>query len=292
MASALLGLAALLSAVAQQSSPATIRRWEKVFDGGANDWVYAVAAVGRDDWFLALERAVAKVTRGNVERQATLPRQAEGLFVASPTSVYAFGDGELVVHYDGKKWTEEHIGEPPPRPRRRGTGAPDMLQGGYFSDSTLVAFGPSLVMVKQQDGSWAYPPKTQRKKLWDAGGSGPQISRPSKCYLAGWHWLGKNRGFFYCHDRRAFVWDAGTLTPKGSIPRKCYDSLNATVEERGEFYVACNSATLWKTQGSEAWQTVEPPKEKGLKEIAFMAGADGCLFVVAGPRSVWRSCGR
>ncbi len=289
MVSSLLGLAALLCAAAQSPSPAMVGQWEKVFDGGPNDWVYAVAAVGRDDWFIALAGGVAKVTKGNVERYATAPRQVEGLLVASPSSVYAFGDGELVVHHDGQQWTTEHVGPPPPRPRRRGTGAPDMLQEGYFSDATLVAFGPSLVTVKQPDGSWGYPPKDERQKLWDAGGSGPQIVKPPKCDLAGWRWLGKDRGFFYCHDRRAFVWSAGGLTPKGKIPRPCEDALNATVEEAGELYVACNAATLWKTKGDGAWQAIQPPREKGLREILFMAGAGGCLFV-AGPRSVWRSC--
>ena len=139
-----------------------------VFDGDAKDWVYAVAAVGRDDWFMALEGGVAKVTKGNVERYPTAPRQAEGLFVASPSSIYAFGDGELVVHHDGRQWNTEHVGPLPPRPRRRGTGAPDMLLGGYFSDGTLVAVGPSLVMVKQAPsvvtttgtGSWPGVPST------------------------------------------------------------------------------------------------------------------------------------
>ena len=164
-----------------------------------------------------------------------------------------------------------------------------MLQGGYFSDATLVAVGPSLVMLKQPDGAWEYPPKAERQKLWDAGGSGPQFVKPPNCYLAGWHWLGKDRGFFDCHDRRAFVWEAGVLTPKGKIPRQCHDSLNAAVEQAGDFYVACNSATLWKTRAGDEWQPVQPPNEKGLKDIAFMSGADGCLFV-AGPHSVWRSC--
>jgi hypothetical protein len=287
---ALLTLAALLATPGQSSSSGAPPKWEKVFEGGQNDRIYAVAAVGRDDWFLALEGSVAKVTTGNVERHATMPRQAERLFVASPASVYAFGDGELVVHFDGTKWTEEHVGPPPPRPRRRGTGAPDMLYGGYFSESTLIAVGPSLVMAKQPDGSWAYPPTVDRQKLWDAGGSGPRISKPSKCSLAGWHWLGKNRGFFYCHDRRAFVWDTAMLTPKGTMPRKCYDSLHSIAEERGEFYAACNSATLWKTQG-EVWQPVAPPKEKGLEDMEFVAAAGGCLFVT-GPRSVWRACGQ
>lgn len=139
------------------------------------------------------------------------------------------------------------------------------------------------------DGSWVYPPKAERQSLWDAAGSGAQASKPQNCHLAGWHWLGKDRGFFYCHDRRAFLWDAGVLTPKGKIPRQCADSLNAVVEETGEVYAACNGATVWKTESPQMWQSIQVPTEKGLKEIAFMAGADGCLFV-AGPHSVWRSC--
>ena len=164
-----------------------------------------------------------------------------------------------------------------------------MLRAGYFSHATLVAFGHSLVLVKRPDGSWVYPPEAERQELWDAGGSGPKISKPPNCFLAGWHWLGKDRGFFYCHDRRAFVWDAGVLTPKGKIARQCYDSLNSVVEDAGEFYVACNAATLWKSGGAGVWQAIQAPKEKGLKETVFMTGADGCLFL-AGPRSVWRSC--
>jgi hypothetical protein len=288
---AILKSLALLLAAGGSSSPAppsTSPKWEKVFDGAPSERIYAVAAVGRDDWFLALERAVAKVTKSNVERHDTMPRQAQGLYVASPTSVYALGDGEMVLHFDGKTWTEEHVGAPPPRPRRRGTGAPDMLVSAYLSDSTLVAVGPSLALLKQRDGSWTQPAKADRQKLWEAGGLGPKVAWPSGCARAGWLWLGKNRGFFFCHDRRAFVWEAGKLTAKGSIPRKCYDSLNSMAEERGEFYVACSSATMWRSQG-ETWQAVAEPKEKGLKEIEFMAAADGCLFAT-GPRSVWRAC--
>jgi hypothetical protein len=32
-----------------------------------------------------------------------------------------------------------------------------------------------------------------------------------------------------------------------------------------------------------------PPEEKGLKEIASISVADGCLFV-GGNKSVWRAC--
>ncbi len=286
-----LRIVGLLFVAGQTSSAPAERQWERVFDGGQNEWVYGVAAVSRDDWFIAIEGAVAKMTKGNIERYATAPRQAEGIFVASRDDVYAFGDGELVVRHDGKNWTTEHVGAPPPRPRRRGTGAPDMLRVGYFSGTTLVAAGPSLVMVRQPDGSWIYPPKAERQTLWDGAGSGPQMSKPQSCHLAGWHWLGRDRGFFYCHDRRAFVWEAGVLAAKGKLPRQCDDSLNAVVEDAGELYAACDGATLWKTERAEAWQPIQPPKEKGLKEIALMAGADGCLFV-AGPRSVWRSCHR
>jgi hypothetical protein len=116
----------------------------------------------------------------------------------------------------------------------------------------------------------------------------PEIALPPKCDRAGWHWFKRNRGAFYCHDRRMFIWDAGSVIPKGKMPGKCYDSLSSLAAMDGELYASCHSSTLWRTEGQE-WHRLEGPPEEKDRGDSFIAAAGGCLFV-ARDRAVWRSC--
>jgi hypothetical protein len=283
----------LLSATlaAGDNSPAT-PTWEKVFDGGADKPVSAVKAIGRDTWFAAGGRwGVATGTKTGTTVQPTHDHGVIALFVESPTSVYALGEGELIWHFDGKAWAEEHVAPMPPKGRR--PFSEHMLYLAYQDGAPkapLVALGLMLVLVKRSDGTWAPPPSTEKEALLKVGQLGPHISLPPKCDRAGWEWFERNRGAFYCHDRRIFLWDAGTLTPKGKMPSKCYDSLHSMAEEKGELYASCSSLTLWKTEG-EAWRRIEPPRQSGLKEVPSVSFVDGCLFV-GSDRAVWRSCNR
>jgi hypothetical protein len=263
--------------------------WEIVFKGTrTDDWVYVVHAVGREDWFVGGRWGVARASKAGVERYATAGRAILGLFFEAANSVFALGRDELILHFDGNQWLEEHVG---PRSRRRGRGA-DILSMAYSEDKVpkapIVAIGPSLVLVRQSNGIWVDPPKVDKERLLEVGQLGPEISRPARCDPAGWRWLGRNKGAFFCHDKRAFIFDDRTVTAKGRMPGQCEATINSIVYDKGELYASCGSATLWKTDG-QTWRPIPAPKE--LKEIPSISVADGCLFV-AGGHGVWRSCAR
>jgi hypothetical protein len=264
-------------------------KWEKVFEGTPSDrFVSAVHALGRDEWFAGGGWGVVRVSKAGVEREETQGRAVLGLYFQAPESVFAFGQDELVLHFDGKGWVQEHVG---PKPKRPGRGA-DLLHSAYLETSApgtpLVAFGPWLVLIRQANGSWALPPEPERERLSSRAQLGPDIKRPAKCDAAGWTWLGRDRAAFFCHDRRTFLFDAGTATPKGKLPGQCYRSISALTYANGEIYASCSSATLWTTEG-ESWRRIVPPK--GAHEIPSVSVAGDCLFVASG-RSIWRACGQ
>jgi hypothetical protein len=277
----------LLLAVPSSAAAPAPPSWEKVFEGTTSDrFVTALHATGRDDWFMGGGWGVARVSKSLVVRENTRGRAVLGLFYDGPNSVFALGTDELVLHYDGKSWTQEHLG---PAPKRPGRGA-DLLHSAFYvdasSDAPLAAFGPWLVLVRQTNGAWTLPPEPERERLSNRGELGPEIKRPPKCDAAGWDWIGKDNGVFFCHDRRAFLFEAGTITPKGTIPRQCYRSFDSLTYANGDIYASCSEGTLWKTEG-QLWRSIAPPKR--LKEIPAVSVADGCVFVASG-RSVWRSC--
>jgi hypothetical protein len=283
----------LLTTIAVSGSSTTSPSWEKVFDGTLYGWVSTIAAIGRDNWIAGGPWGLATVTKAGINVESTHAHGVLGLFVESPVSVYAFGEGELIWHFDGKQWTEEHVGPLPPKGQRRPF-AEHMLYLSYFPDTApntpIAAFGLSLVLLKQADGTWAPPPNTDKARLLEAGQLGPRISLPAKCDPAGWHWFGRKRGALYCHDRRTFIQDAGKLTPKGKLPTPCYDAVNSLVEANGELFASCRSLSLWKTEG-ERWARIDAPNEKGLSELPSISAAGGCLFV-GGNKAVWRRCDR
>lgn len=284
------------SAGLPSSPPSPPTSWEKIFDGAPDFRVSTVEASGRDNWIAGGSRGVVTATRDGIKVEPTHDRAVLGLFADGPTSVYALGQGELIWHFDGKHWTEEHIGPLPPEGRDRGRRGADLLHFAYYKDTSpnvpLVALGPSLVLVRQPDGTWTKPAdEPSRQSLWKLGQLGPQLSpRPAKCDALAWRWLRKGVAMFFCDDRRAFIYEAGILTAKGKMPRQCGPAIISIEYVGGEIYASCDAATLWKTDG-KTWRQIPAPKQKGLDEIPAIAVADGCLFV-AGDRAVWRSCAR
>jgi hypothetical protein len=118
---------------------------------------------------------------------------------------------------------------------------------------------------------------------------GPRLPNgPANCRGRGWHWLGRNRGFFTCDDRRAFVYDSGTVTPKGRFPRQCGSTISWLASAGSEVYATCGTS-LWKTD-AQTWRPIDAPKQR-MREFSSIAFADGCLFVAAN-RTVWRRCGQ
>lgn len=287
-------LVLLLAATVGNSPPARKASppiWEKVFDGGSDQWVGAIAATGRDVIFVGGSWGISTVTKAGATIEPTHGRGVLGFFVESSSSVYAVGEGELIWHFDGKKWSDEHVGPLPPRNQRRPF-SEHMLYRMRHSDDPNgkpVAFGLVLVLMKQPDGTWAAPPQGDKDKLLEIGAIGPKLpDGPSKCGGRAWHWLGQDQAFFSCDDRRAFLVEEGRVTPKGTLPRQCGSTVGALAYATGEVYVTCGT-TLWKTDG-EAWRRIEAPNP-GSRELSSVALADHCVFV-SGGRTVWRSCER
>jgi hypothetical protein len=262
--------------------------WEKVFDGDRDKWAGAIAATGRDMLVVGGAWGTASVTKTGATVESTHGHGVLGFFVESPSSVYALGEGELIWHFDGKTWSEEHVGPLPPRNQRRPF-SDHMLYRMHDKDGQLVAFGLELVLVKQPNGTWVPPPQSEREQLRELGAFGPKLpDGPSNCGGRYWHWFGRNRAFFTCDDHRAFVLDEGTVTPKGRLPRQCGSTMGALAYATGEVFATCGP-TLWKTEGG-AWRRVDSPY-RGSRELSSVAFADHCVFV-AGGRTVWRSCER
>lgn len=275
--------------VSPHSGNASAPTWERVFDGKENEWPSAIAATGQDAVFVGGAWGISTVTSAGTTIDSTHGHGVLGLFVESSSSVYAVGEGELISHFDGKKWSEEHVGFLPPRNQRR-LFSEHMLYRMHFDNGSdeAIAFGVVLVLVKQPNGTWAAPPQTERDKLLETGAVGPELPNgPSHCDGRAWHWFGRDRAFFSCDDHRAFIVERGRVTPKGKVPRQCGSTVGALAYATGEVYATCGT-TLWKTYGG-TWRRIEAPNVRA-KQFSSIAFADDCIFI-AGGRTVWRSCG-
>jgi|GEM_PF-2401046 len=282
----------LLTAVTAAGGPGPLRpSWERVHvDDEAV--VGPVHAMGRDDWSVARGRLGLVTARGGeVASEDTHDHGVLGFFQDRPGSLYALGEGELIWHFDGKTWDEQHVA-PRPGPGR-GPFAAHMLYVGYVDPAAatprLVAVGLELALVRQDDGSWASPAPAERQPLDDRGLLGPSFGPPAGCARAAWRWLAPRRGAFTCHDGRLFIWDAGAVVARGNLPRSCGAAPDTLVENEGVLYASCAYATLWKTEG-ERWRRIVPPPEKGLTAIPSLSFAQGCLFVTS-KHTLWRACG-
>jgi hypothetical protein len=268
---------------AESAGPA----WEKVFELGPGErWISSVRAVDRDHWFVAGDWGVAWMNNKKLVRQGTPSASLLGMLIDSPTSVYAFGDRELVLHFDGSTWTEEHRTSPSKKPLR----GEDELIGAYLDPkdpSSLVAFGADAVLKRQPDATWIGVPEAERSKLLSVGAAGPaDIERPQGCALNSWFWLGRSLAWSTCRDHRTFVFEAGKVALKGVLPNGC-KTLTSAASAFGEVYTICANHTLWRTS-AQAWRPLSAPKDKD-KDYGSISVTDHCVFL-AGRRTVWRSC--
>lgn len=271
----------VVAAIMAGASPAPPAAWEKVFEStGPKEWTFAVLAFGRDDWFAGGVWGVARGTASGVERKATSPRAVMGLAGDSHEDVFALGDGELVLHFDGKAWTEEHVGPRATRPRQ----VDDILQSLLEVEGTSVAFGPALVLIRQRR-AWSPPPAPERRRLHALASAGPPLGLPAKCAQAGWFWLGKATGFFDCHDGRAFLLREGTIIPKGMIPRECGTGFHDLTTGQGEVFASCGDGNVWRTEGT-VWRRYATFRGQ---RVGSISATEKCVFV-AGSRAVWRNC--
>lgn len=282
----------LTAAAAANASNGPLRpSWERIYDAAGDPVLGPIHATGRDDWIAAGGRAGLVTARaGAVRVEDTHDHGVLGFFAEARDSLYAFGEGELIWHFDGKAWVEEHIA-PRPGPGR-GPFAAHMVQVGFIdpgpATTRVVAVGLEQALVRQANGTWASPPPAERARLRDTGLGGPQFPAPAGCARATWQWLGLRRGAFTCHDGRLFTWDEGAVTAQGKLPGPCRQVLDALAEGDGVSFASCAFATLWRAEGGR-WRRVVAPGERGLTEFGSISWAQGCLFV-AGKHALWRTC--
>ena len=257
--------------------------WERVYDAtGPKDWVTSVLAFRADSWFAGGVGWVARATSGSVERTSTGSRAVLGLAGQKPDDVFALGDDELVMHFDGTRWSEEHVG---PKPRRTGRGA-DILHSVLLEGPRTIAFGPTLALVRADDHTWQTPPAAESKRLLDLTDSGPSHKPLAKCDEAGWFWVARDKALLACQDGRSFMFDSGTFSAKGALPSECRRAFQRVAVGRGELFASCGPGKLWKTEGSRWASFATFP---AAKELVSISVTDSCVFV-ASKRTVWRSC--
>jgi len=263
--------------------------WEPVFQGekGPDGWVSAVVAIGRDDFFVSGGWGITRSTSGRLQRRDTPGHGIFGLVDANPDGIFALGAGELILHFNGTAWVEEHAGAAvPPR-----TKSPDSLLYSAFqtcAEGSTIAFGPKRIL-ERHDSSWRAVSGAERERFWDLVRGWPSLgaTRPARCDAGSWFWLANGVAWSTCQDGRTFQVDCGKLTPKARKPTKC-QTLSAAASAAGRIYASCANGTLWEVT-SDAWRPLTPPKGAG-KELGSISVADDCLFVAAS-RTVWRRCG-
>jgi len=286
MLSTVLLTIALWGTASSVAGPGT--SWEAVFQGekGPDGWVSAVVATGRDDFFVSGGWGITRATSGRLERRDTPGHAIFGLVDSKPDGIFALGAGELILHFDGKAWVEEHAGAAvPPR-----TKSADTLLYSAFrtcSEPNVIAFGPKLIL-QRHDSSWRGVSGAEREAFWDLVRGWPSLgaTRPSRCDAGSWFWLAKGVAWSTCQDGRTFEVDCGNLTSRARQPAKCR-TLSAAALAAGRIYASCANGTLWEVT-SDSWRALSPPKAAG-KELGSISVVDDCLFV-AGARTVWRRC--
>jgi len=281
---------ATLALAVWSSVAAPESRWQKVYEAtGPRGWIADIRAIGRDDLFVAGEWGVTRITAHGVERHETGDRGIVRLFADGADDVFAVGVGDVILHFDGRSWAEEHVGPHPDRPMGSKR---DLLHTVFFrSDtprSTMVAVGPEHVLERRDDGSWSAPPERERERLFLASVGDP-LPAPG-CHGGPWFWLGKSRAWFACDDLRTFSYDRGTITPTGKRPASCR-SLSGATMSNGESYIACGDGHLWAVRG-QSWQPMSRPDDQSPdrdREYGAISAAGKCVFL-AGRRTVWKRC--
>lgn len=273
-------LVATLAPVSAGAGP-----WEKVYEAAEPDGhVAAVWAADRDDWFVAGKWGVTHVTKAARESRGTRSTVA-GLFGENAKSVFALGYEQLVLHFDGRTWTEEHD---VPTQKRRPRDYDDLVHSAFYVPGdprgTLMAFGPHAVLERGVDGTWRTPSEPERARLSSLAEHGP-ADNPAACRGESWFWLGRDLAWFICQDRRTFIFDRGQVAPKGRIPGSCPTQTRAAYAG-GEIYVACSERGVWRTDG-QTWRRL--PRLDGDPPTFAISVAGKCVFVTA-RRTVWRRC--
>jgi len=177
--------------------------WERVYENtGPKDWVTSVLAFRPDTWFAGGVGWLVRATPGSLDRTSTGSRAILGLAGPKASDVFALGDDELIMHFDGTHWMEEHVG---PTARRPGRGA-DILHSLVVDGARTIAFGPTLVLAREDDHVWQEPSTADRKRLMEFADSGPPHKAPPSCNETGWFWVSEGKGMIACQDGAVSCW--------------------------------------------------------------------------------------
>jgi hypothetical protein len=263
-------------------------QWQKVYESnGPRRWIGDIAAVDRAQVFVGGAWGVARVTGHDVEVHETGGLGIERLIVQGRRSVFALGERELILHFDGVAWEQEHIGEPL---GDNGRGRRDVLHAGFYppgsAEGGLVALGADVVLERGARGDWTTPAGPRRAQLIRAS-LGPDPLPAPGCSGGPWFWFDRSDAWFSCDDGRTFLFHAGQTRSTGRRPASCR-TVGGAARSGDAVYAVCAENTLWKIEG-RVWRRLSPPPTPD-HEFVALSFAGGCLFL-SNRRSVWRWCG-
>jgi hypothetical protein len=250
--------------------------WERLYEVAEKD--ARLSAVWADDagtWVAGGKGVLVRGGPAGLEREPVGERTIVGLSSDGRGGVFAVGWDELVLHFDGKKWVEEHFKAGPPK-GKRGRHNEDLLQ--HVADlpararPALVAYGPWLVLIRQPDGSWRQPPENERYDLVMLAQTGPRTGRPAGCAGADWDWLANDRSLFSCHDNRAFLNSGGQAKELGVLPRECQAGIRPSAIRGSEVFTLCDGH-IWRSAVNQ-WKRVTAPER-----IQAFTVAGRCIYV-------------
>lgn len=282
-----LALGALVMAIGRvQPVCAEEIRWTKAFELTGPPASFATVGAGAEGWMAAGVEIIVVSRNGRIESTREPGRTILRL-ASTRDGVFGLGLDQLILHFEGGRWVDEHFVPPPSASTRRQRIAAILYGARVFgsgNNAVTAAFGPWSVLLRGRDHTWANPPEEERYRLNVLAQTGPDIPRPAGCALAAWLWLSDDEGWFTCHGGRSFRHEAGATMSTGTVPGACHDAGEGIAVVGKDVYLLCEG-NVWRSS-QERWDRVSAPKD-----IQAIAGGPACLYAVT-KRSVWASCAK
>jgi hypothetical protein len=260
--------------------------WSKVFELAGPPASFETVGASAEGWMAAGPEVIVVSRRGRIESTREPGRTILSL-ASTGDGIFALGLDQLVLHFDGGRWIDEHFTPSPSASTRRQRIAA-ILYGAHTFGSGIsavtAAFGPRSVLLRGRDHTWTSPPEGERYRLIMLAQTGPDIPRPAGCALAAWLWVSDDEGWFTCHGGRSFRHGPGGTTPTGKVPAACQDAGDGIAVVGRNVYLLC-AGNLWKSL-RERWTRVPGPKD-----LQAVAGGPTCLYAVT-KSAVWESCAK
>jgi hypothetical protein len=282
-----LALGALAMAIGQiQPVRAEEIGWTKAFELTGPPASFVTVGASAEGWMAAGAEIIVVSRNGRIESTREPGRTILRL-ASTGDGLFGLGLDQLILHFDGGRWVDEHLVPPSSASTRRQRIAAILYGARVFgsgNNAVTAAFGPWSVLIRGRDHTWTNAPKNERYRLNMLAQTGPDIPRPAGCALAAWLWLSDDEGWFTCHDGRSFRHGAGGNTPTGRVPGTCDDAGEGIAVVGKDLYLLCGG-NVWRSS-HERWDRVPAPKD-----IQAIAGGPTCLYAVTN-RSVWASCAK